>query len=323
MINTKELDLEIFRRLERELQKEEPLSRVPELREIVERYLRRPAKLLRPRLLLETAATYEPADDRAPAEALYRLATATELLHVFALMHDDRIDLSGRPGVAPSDTKEREPLLVLAGDLLHTIAGEMVHETVRSFGLSPDIPGWIKTISVKTIAGQAMELSLFNNPDSLPDIYALYELYDLKTGYYTFVAPMVVGALAAGGGADLQTLHRIALLLGRAFQLQDDAKDISRLLGSGADGAPPWELGLLITYLSAVGRAEEARRITESKESRRALLREISEVPLKEWAAQAVGELRAEAETISRGLSISEERRKRLVERAVSIAELL
>lgn len=333
MIAPEELEREILHRLEEELQKEELLSRAPKLRWLVELYLRRPAKLLRPLLLLEAARAYEPPQDPAPPEALYRLATATELLHVFALMHDDRIDVSGRPGVAPSDAEDRGALLVLAGDLLHTIAREMIHETVNSFGLAAEIPGWIKTISVKTIAGQAMELSRFTDPDSLPDLGALYELYDLKTGYYSFAAPLIVGALAARGGGpgssgtpelsgDLETLLRVGLLLGRAFQLQDDAVDTLRLIQEGGPSVPPWELGLLVTYLSSAGRESEARLVTRSQEGRQRIIGELARLPLESWTGERIAQLRTQAEALSRALSIPEERRRRLLERGSSIARL-
>ncbi|MFP4426067.1 MAG: polyprenyl synthetase family protein [Spirochaetaceae bacterium] len=328
MIGSEELEREILSRLERELRKEELLSQVPSLQGVVESYLRRGAKLLRPMLLLEAASAYA-TETPISTEPLYELAAATELLHVFALMHDDRIDASGRPGVPAAETPGKLPFLVLAGDLLHTIAVEMIHDAVKSWNLSPAIPGWVRTVSVRTIAGQALELSRFGDSASLPDVDALFRLYDLKTGYYSFVAPLIIGALAArderdAGNlteADLPMLEEIGLLLGRAFQLKDDAEDTARLARetNGVD-LPPWELGLLLTYLAREGKEEVARRILRENQNRRATLGGLSLEPLTAWASHTAGSLIAEAEEIARRLSIF--RGARLVERTASIAEL-
>ena len=331
MISSQELEKEISRRLEKELREETLLSQVPKLREVIDSYLGRGAKLLRPLLLLEAAAAYE-SDTPSPTEPLYQLAAATELLHVFALMHDDRIDASGRPGVSPPETPEDRPFLVLAGDLLHTIAVEMIHETVGFWKLPPAITAWVKRVSVRTIAGQALELSRFDAEGSLPTLEALFQLYDLKTGYYTFVAPLIIGALAAEGEtdasqlpeADLPILEEIGLLLGRAFQLKDDAEDTARLTKNASDtDIPPWELGLLLTYLAREGQAERARRIVSGYESRRNELRAVSLEALNTWASRTGEELLAEAERIAKSLSISPSRSERLVKRAASIAELV
>jgi len=47
--------------------------------------------------------------------------------------------------------------------------------------------------------------------------------YSLKTARYTFDCPLVVGAILAGAGKqDIQRLSEIGLLIGQAFQIQDD-----------------------------------------------------------------------------------------------------
>jgi geranylgeranyl diphosphate synthase type I len=47
--------------------------------------------------------------------------------------------------------------------------------------------------------------------------------YSLKTARYTFDCPLVVGAILAGAGAqDIQLLAELGLLIGQAFQIQDD-----------------------------------------------------------------------------------------------------
>jgi len=47
--------------------------------------------------------------------------------------------------------------------------------------------------------------------------------YSLKTARYTFEGPLVIGALLAGAPKkDIKKLSRLGLLMGQAFQIQDD-----------------------------------------------------------------------------------------------------
>lgn len=247
------LRLEIQRRLDRALDAYYPRNDSPEVVAVIDSYLRRPAKLLRPRLLLLSANRYGPD---APVEPLLELAAATELLHVFALMHDDRMDRDGREGVElPQDTGNGA-YLVLAGDLLHTLAIGMIEECVTGNQLSPSIPRWVRQVSCRTIAGQASDVR-FLTKNGAPGIDSLYELYDLKTGYYSFVAPLIIGALAVGRD-ESSYLEALGLLVGRAFQLRDDESDLRRrMAGHTAGESTPWELNLLATLEESAPKKSE------------------------------------------------------------------
>jgi geranylgeranyl diphosphate synthase type II len=326
MITPERLEGEISRRLRAELGKEEVLSRVPMLQEVIERYLRRPAKLLRPRLLLESAAAYAKGSKGAPEEALFRLATATELLHVFALMHDDRVDASERAGVELPQSAGREVFMLLAGDLLHTLAVQMIQECVTAFSLSRAIPRRVHSVSVRTIAGQAMEVSRYAEGEETPHLEALFELYDLKTGYYSFVAPLIIGALATGeemATRDAAVLEEVGLLLGRAFQIKDDAEDISDLMADPPEGdLPSWELGLLLAYLLGEGRREEASLLLEPQRRRGVLLEAREDLPLLSWSRRQLRSLLEKAEQRFAALSLEEKVRAPLFDSVLEIAEL-
>ncbi|MFW6215033.1 MAG: polyprenyl synthetase family protein [Alkalispirochaetaceae bacterium] len=232
---------------------------------LLEGYLARPASLLRPRLLLATAESYG-ADPRTVA--LTRLAAATELLHLFALMHDDVLDEDGREGVELPGPPEREPSLLLTGDLLHSLAISIIETTVEQNNLSRRILTQIRSISLRTIVGQSRDLSFLRegSTNSLPGARELYRLYDLKTGYYSFVAPLTIGAIAAGS-EDIDGLERVGLLLGRAYQLRDDRRDSRRFIEQGRLRAVMrWELNLLVVLLAAEGRTSEAREILTGEE---------------------------------------------------------
>lgn len=51
----------------------------------------------------------------------------------------------------------------------------------------------------------------------------IYAVYDHKTGNYTFITPLVLGAILAGASrAQINKLQQCGLYLGRAYQINDD-----------------------------------------------------------------------------------------------------
>lgn len=206
------------------------------LRAAIAAYRTRPAHLTRPRLLVKTAALYNATG--GTIDGILDLAVATELLHLFALMHDDAIDGNGRDGVT-----ERSPVLaILGGDLLQMIAFDLIERTVTDYGYDAVIPHFLRTIAIETILGQAEETS--NDPPKDED--ALLALYDRKTSRYSYVAPMVTAVHALPNDAtgtrareDIPTLERIGCLAGRRLQLRDDVHDLAN--ASPEQPLPPWE----------------------------------------------------------------------------------
>jgi geranylgeranyl pyrophosphate synthase len=85
---------------------------------------------------------------------------------------------------------------------------------------------------LESLEGQAMELGWIRDRacDIGTDDYLRLVLK--KTAWYSFIHPMRIGALVAGGEAagDLDRFHRLGFLLGAAFQIQDD---VLNLVGDG------------------------------------------------------------------------------------------
>lgn len=209
-----------------------------ELRELIDGYLKRPARLVRPRVLWEAAGW-----SGAAAHVVPPLAVATEALHVFALMHDDGID---------GDIDD--PLAVIAGDMFYALGFGLVAETVASHRLDVGIISLLRQVAATTAVGQADDVVFPDSGGPESGLGALYRLYDRKTGLYTFVAPLQIGAMA--GSADPQELARLETAgrhLGRAFQLRDDLTDIRGSLSDPAD-PPPWELNLAHCWAVTKGR---------------------------------------------------------------------
>lgn len=173
---------------------------------------------------------------------LYRCAVSVELLHNFALIHDDIIDRS--------DTRRNRPSLHCAldecvmkhdrarhsGKDLALVAGDILYALGMSNFLSIDAKPDRKETALKKLieaaiytgSGESLELL-----SGLKDISAIsktdiYRIYDLKTGIYSFSVPLVMGAILAGAKkTDLDRLDKYGICIGRAFQIRDDIMDIA------------------------------------------------------------------------------------------------
>lgn len=292
---------------------EEALVDVPEVAGLIRSYLDRPAKLIRPTLLAEAARAYGARNE----EAVLDLAAGTELLHLFALLHDDRIDGIDRNNLRIAEGSADAALRVLAGDLVHTIADGHLAETVIRNGLPLEVIRTVRDISAITVAGQARNMRFLRGE---PTRTALYELYDMKTGYYSFVAPLRIGALSADadGGA---ALDRLGLRIGRAFQLADDAEDVDALRTDAAVEVPRWEFNLVAVYLGETQPPQHARRAlsallegagagagSEARDARAGI--DLS--GLANWVAARLSELRGEIRQCTAELDLPAAGRERL-----------
>lgn len=288
----------------------------PQLTAIIARYVDRPAKLLRPRLLIAAAQAYagsrlESAHRKQFLEGVHTLAAGTELLHIFALLHDDALDQDGREGVAPpppvsdqrADLTHRQ---ILAGDLLHSVANETISSAVNNYAFPREIISVIHGIAQMTVAGQYLDIRF---PESAQRTREnLFRMYDLKTGYYSFVAPLRVGALCAGGAAgfvDQPILTELGLTAGRAFQLQDDLRDV-QTAGAGVPAAHqerhPWEFNMANVF--APPGTSDSQAIPQAGPEYVSNLRERVEPVLRE--------LRDRVNRLGQRLSLEPDRRNEL-----------
>ncbi len=206
----------------------------------VSRYLARPAKRVRPALVL---AGFRAAAPRAlPGAEVYRFAAAQELLHGFMLVHDDVADRApsrrGGPALhhllAPAPGLEGarlgEQLAIVAGDHLFSLAIERM--------LACGAPGaaeatrYVLSVCRHTAVGQYLDLLHGATPVAQLTLWDTMRVAHLKTARYGFVAPLVSGAMLAGAGEGTRdVLARAGRHAGIAFQLRDD------LLGLFGDDA--------------------------------------------------------------------------------------
>ena len=163
-------------------------------------------------------------------EEIVRLTTSFELLHTFAIVHDDIMDAAdsrrGQPTTIALMGMERA---LLVGDLALVLADSAFWGS----GFSPETlcTGFAEFTQMReqVIAGQHMDLEAHGM--AIDEAHAR-RIAILKSGSYSIEHPLLIGARLAGADdVVLEALRRYGRPLGEAFQLVDD------LLGLFGDAA--------------------------------------------------------------------------------------
>lgn len=171
-------------------------------------------------------------------EAILYASMSVELLHVFALIHDDIIDKSDLRRGAPTTHKAFEKshqkrklvgdskdyglsAAILAGDLAFSFAEDVLttapfpQERVRRARLFFD------QMKEQVIYGEYLDV-LGGYKRKLSEDEVL-QILEFKTAKYTVERPLQIGAILAGADVKLiDTFSRYGIPFGQAFQLQDD-----------------------------------------------------------------------------------------------------
>jgi geranylgeranyl diphosphate synthase type I len=161
-----------------------------------------------------------------------RVSAALELLHAFALVHDDVMDESTSRRGAPTahvraaalhrvaaghGRSERfgESIAILLGDLAHAEADALV----------ADLPAELRRIwrqlVIELVYGQRRDLT--GSAAGRTDLSHAREVARLKSGAYTIERPLQLGAAAAGAPEAVRAaLATYGREVGEAFALRDD-----------------------------------------------------------------------------------------------------
>jgi len=168
------------------------------------------------------------ADDARVAD----VAAAIELLHAFALVHDDVMDGSavrrGQPTVheafatAHHQRARRgearrfgEGAAILVGDFAFVYADVLIADAPR------EVRPLYDELRIELCVGQYLDLDGSAAGSRSREQAELIERY--KSGKYTVERPLHIGAALAGRHAELAPhLTRFGIPLGEAFQLRDD-----------------------------------------------------------------------------------------------------
>ncbi|GAA0230449.1 polyprenyl synthetase family protein [Cryptosporangium japonicum] len=171
-------------------------------------------------------------------EPLIRAAASLELLHAFALIHDDVMDGSdlrrGRPsahralasahrvaGRHGDPDRYGSAAAILLGDLLLVLSEQMLATAGLSAPAALRTRDVFATMRLELMAGQYLDISAPTR-GGVPLERAL-RIAQYKSGKYTVEAPLHLGAAVAGApAAVIDAYTAFALPIGEAFQLRDD-----------------------------------------------------------------------------------------------------
>jgi len=181
------------------------------------------------------------ADD----DAIVRAAASLELLHTFAIIHDDVMDRSpvrrGQPAthvqMAGGDPHLGVSAAILAGDLALTLADQLFATAGFDAGILLEGFHWYNRMRIEVVTGQYLDLVAARS--ATIDTQTARLIASLKSGGYTVEKPLLIGAALARAGELLEVLSAYGRLLGEAFQLRDDilgAFGDPAITGKDADG---------------------------------------------------------------------------------------
>lgn len=222
-------------------------------------------KRLRPILMKETYTMFG-----GKGKVIEPFMVGMEMIHTHSLIHDDLPALDNdeyRRGKKTTHRVYGEALGILSGDALLNYAYEVLF---HAFDLCTDERQVILALQVLAskvgiygmLGGQSVDVENDGKPLALP---MLEYIYKNKTSAL-IEASMMTGAILAGAdGRKVQTIEKIAYLVGIAFQIQDDILDVtstSEELGKpvGSD-----EKNHKTTYVTLLGLAkakEEEERLS-------------------------------------------------------------
>jgi len=205
-------DLDALQRLLRdELAADDPF-----IGELVTHILKTRGKMLRPALVCLSALACG-----GGSNARLETGGAVELIHIASLIHDDVIDAADlRRGEASVNSIWGNQVAVLLGDYLFSKAFHMLAR-LRDASLAVAMAA----ATVKMSQAEIKQIRYGNAPHADETIY--FDIIEGKTAHL-FSAACRCGALTAGAGdVDTAALTEFGLEWGMAFQITDDALDLT------------------------------------------------------------------------------------------------
>src|ERR1700758_2968830 len=163
-------------------------------------YPLRGGKALRPALSIATCLGLG-----GRLEAILPTAATLELYHNAFLIHDDIEDESWRRRGRPTlHIDHGVPIAINVGDAMLSMSLQPLLDHVERVGLGPAlrILRAIAHMTRQTVDGQAVELEWVRSNTWRLDDTDYLAMVELKTSWYSFITPLQVGAIAAGGAPE-------------------------------------------------------------------------------------------------------------------------
>ncbi|MEO5769715.1 MAG: polyprenyl synthetase family protein [Polyangia bacterium] len=197
-------------------------------------YPMRPAKALRPALCMSVCLALG-----GSREAALPSAAALELFHNALLVHDDVEDGSLIRRHEPTlHTVYGVPIAVNVGDGMLVRSFEHLFDNIPVLGLGAALRIFqlVLRSARESAEGQMIELEWIRSRRWDVQDRDYLRMVHKKTGWYSFIAPVGVGAVAAGAtDAVRAAFTRFALLLGISFQIHDDLLSLKNTGTFGKD----------------------------------------------------------------------------------------
>ncbi|MDP2721001.1 MAG: polyprenyl synthetase family protein [bacterium] len=171
-------------------------------------------------------------------DAILYASAALELLHTFALIHDDIIDNAdlrrGKPsahkafedfhekrGFEGSSSEFGVQVAILAGDLALAFADELLNTAPFPAERIRRAKNYYDLMKKQVIYGEYLDV-LASNKGGVSE-KDLLTILEYKTAKYTIERPLHIGAALAGADEEsFQVFTDYGVPLGQAFQIQDD-----------------------------------------------------------------------------------------------------
>jgi geranylgeranyl diphosphate synthase, type II len=224
-------------------------------------YPMREAKGLRPALAMATCRALGGRLDQ-----VLPTAAVLELFHNAFLVHDDIEDGSELRRGAPTLHREHGvPIAINTGDGMLALALQPLLQNMAGIGLGRALRVLevVARMARESAEGQALELAWIRDARWDLSRRDYLRMVWKKTAWYSFIAPVTVGALCAGADAtQVRRLQHAAGLLGLAFQIQDDLLNLQDDTGGyGKEAAGDlWEGKRTLILLHALAGATPAER---------------------------------------------------------------
>tara|TARA_Y100000310_G_C20693001_1_gene823601 strand:+ start:152 stop:1183 length:1032 start_codon:yes stop_codon:yes gene_type:complete len=205
-----------------------------EMIELLKEFTLRGGKRIRAALIYYTYKSITTNNE----EEILKASMSIELAHAFLLIHDDIIDQDNMRRSGPTihssyknifkDSKNPShygtSFAILAGDILFAFANEILANINLNESNKNKAIQILNHVVHQVIYGESLDVLSSIKPQTKE---SLEQINYLKTASYTFEGPLHIGAVLANANKpQLEQLSKIAIPLGKAFQLQDDLLDL-------------------------------------------------------------------------------------------------
>ncbi len=228
-------------------------------------------------------------------KVIHPFLAAQEMIHTYSLVHDDLEVMDNdefRRGRKTTHVVYGEAMAVLAGDGLLNMAFETALKAFEVRGASKkQVICALKILAEKAglkgmLGGQAVDVDLEVKQSSISDEVLTF-IHENKTGAL-IQSSMMIGAVLAGASEEtVSEIDRMSLLIGTAFQIEDDILDVTgneettgKPVGSDAKNNKTTyvtRFGLEKAREDARCMSEEALRIFDSFSEKNEFLRRLIE----------------------------------------------